>query len=66
MDPMRVAVIGRTGRGDYGHAIDELWVDIPGTKLVAVADDDAAGLAKAVGRLGLDAAAGHRDWRAML
>ncbi|MFZ4732139.1 MAG: Gfo/Idh/MocA family protein [Pirellulales bacterium] len=66
MEPMRVAVIGRTGRGDYGHAIDELWVDIPGTKLVAVADESAEGLGKAVTRLGLDAAAGHRDWRRML
>jgi len=66
MDPMRVAVIGRTGRGDYGHAIDELWLDIPGTKLVAVADESEDGLAKAVGRLGLDASAGYRDWRRML
>jgi predicted dehydrogenase len=66
MEPMRVAVIGRTGRGDYGHAIDELWADIPGTTLVAVADESADGLAKAVARLKLPGEAGHRDWRGML
>ena len=38
MEPMRVAVIGRTGRGDWGHALDELWLTVPGTQLVAVAD----------------------------
>ena len=69
MDPFRVAVIGRTGRGDYGHAIDEVWRDIPGTRIVAVADDSAEGLAKAAARHGLDAAdagAAFGDWRAML
>ena len=25
MDALRVAAIGRTGRGDYGHAIDERY-----------------------------------------
>ncbi len=69
MDPFRVAVIGRTGRGDWGHAIDEVWKGIDGTELVAVADEDPAGLAKAADRLGLDAAApgvAFADWRAML
>ena len=32
MDPFRVAVIGRTGRGDWGHAIDEVWKGIDGTE----------------------------------
>ena len=35
--PLRVAVVGRTGRGDWGHAIDELWTAVEGTELVAVA-----------------------------
>jgi predicted dehydrogenase len=69
MEPMRVAVIGRTGRGDWGHAIDELWTAVDGTTLVAVADESADGLAKAVDRLGFDAGApgtAFRDWRGML
>ena len=26
-DVWRVGVIGHTGRGDWGHAIDELWMN---------------------------------------
>jgi len=69
METMRVAVIGRTGRGDWGHAIDELWTAVEGTQLVAVADESEEGLAKAVTRLQLDATkpgVAYRDWRAML
>lgn len=62
----RVAAIGRTGRGDWGHAIDELWQAVPGASLVAVADDSADGLATALGRNRLDARAGFADWRTML
>lgn len=65
-DPLRVAAIGRTGRGDWGHAIDELWRGLPGTTLVAVADESAEGLAKAVERNGLQPNAGFADWRKML
>ena len=63
---LRVAVIGRTGRGDYGHAIDELFRELPGAEVVAAADDDAAGLAKAAGRHELEPAAAFADWRKML
>jgi predicted dehydrogenase len=70
MDALRVAAIGRTGRGDWGHAIDELWAgEGGGTRLVAVADDSEEGLEKAVSRLKLDATqpgVAFRDWRAML
>ncbi len=69
MDPLRVSVIGRTGRGDWGHAIDELWTDIGAAELVAVADESEEGLGAAVTRLGLDAAkpgTAYRDWRKML
>jgi predicted dehydrogenase len=65
-ESLRVAAIGRTGRGDWGHAIDELWKGLPGTTLVAVADESAEGLAKAVDRDGLEPAAGFADWRKML
>jgi predicted dehydrogenase len=63
---LRVAAIGRTGRGDWGHAIDELWQRQPGTEIVAVADESAEGLGKAVTRHALSPAAGFRDWREML
>jgi predicted dehydrogenase len=66
MEPLKVAAIGRTGRGDWGHAIDEIWTDVPGGRLVAVADEAEEGLAKAVARHKLPAAAGFRDWRKML
>ena len=32
MDALRVAAIGRTGRGDWGHAIDELWAGVDGVQ----------------------------------
>ena len=35
--PRRVAVIGHTGRGNYGHGLDTVWQKIPGTEIVAVA-----------------------------
>ena len=69
MEPLRVAVIGRTGRGDWGHAIDEIWRDLEAAELVAVADEQEQGLGQAVARLRLDAAAAgtaFRDWRRML
>ena len=60
----RIAVIGRTGRGDYGHATDTAWLVIPNTKVVAVADDDKAGLASAAKRLQVDRV--FSDYRQML
>ncbi len=61
---LRVAVIGHTGRGNYGHGLDTVWIDVPETELVAVADADAAGLAGAMKKLKL--ARGFADYRAML
>ena len=69
MPPLRVAAIGRTGRGDWGHAIDQLWGGVEGVELVAVADESEEGLAKAIERNKLDASrpgVAHRDWKAML
>lgn len=60
----RVAVIGRTGRGDYGHAVDEVFLDLPETQIVAVADDDKAGLAAAARRLRTEQT--FADYRQML
>jgi predicted dehydrogenase len=59
-----VAVIGHTGRGNYGHGLDTVWLDVPRAEIVAVADADPKGLAAAVKRLG--AATGYADYRRML
>jgi predicted dehydrogenase len=60
----RVGVIGRTGHGDYGHHLDMAWKDVPGAKVVAVADDDKMGLAAAAKRHEVDQA--FSDYREML
>ena len=65
-DVMRVAVIGRTGRGDWGHAIDELWQDLDVAEVVAAADENEAGLAATAELHGLADGATFRDWQAML
>jgi predicted dehydrogenase len=60
----RVAVIGHTGQGDYGHGLDTMWLRLPEVDLVAVADADPAGLAKAQKKLKLEK--GYGDYRQML
>ena len=60
----RVAVIGHTGRGDYGHGLDTMWGGLPETQVVAVADPNPRGRAAAAHRLG-DVPA-FDDYRAML
>lgn len=60
----RVAVIGHTGRGDYGHGLDTVWLKIPNAAIVGVADPDATGLEKAVRRLKTNR--GFREYRRML
>ena len=62
--PYRAAVIGRTGRGDYGHGLDVAMLGQPNLTVVAVADDDPKGLAAAAKRLGVDRA--YDDYREML
>jgi predicted dehydrogenase len=60
----RVAVIGRTGKGNYGHGLDTVWLAVPNAKIVAVADEDEKGREAAVARL--KAPAGYADFREML
>jgi len=60
----RVAVIGRTGRGDYGHGLDVVWNGIEQAQVVAVADEDAKGRAAAAKRL--KAPNAYADYRQML
>lgn len=60
----RVGVIGHTGRGNYGHGLDTMWLRIPEAEIVAVADADSGGLEAARKKLG--AGAGYDDYRRML
>jgi len=60
---IRVAVVGHTGRGNYGHGLDTVWLKLPETEIVAVADADAAGLKSALKKLGVSA--GYGDYREM-
>src|SRR6187401_794047 len=47
----RVAVIGHTGKGNYGHGIDTVWLKDERCEIVGVADPDEAGRAAAAKRL---------------
>ncbi len=60
----RVGIIGHTGRGNYGHGLDRVWLDVPGCQVMAVADPDKNGLAQAMRRTGARRA--YRDYRQML
>ena len=44
----RVAVIGHTGRGNYGHGIDTVWNAFSQIEVVGVADPDEKGRAGAL------------------
>jgi len=61
---LRVGVIGDTGRGDYGHGLEKMWLQIPETTIVAVADVDPEGLKSAMKKL--KAPQGFADYRDML
>ncbi len=68
MAQYRIAVIGHTGRGNYGHGIDRVWLEVPGCEIVAVADPDAKSREAAVERLSAQNKSpdGHADYREML
>ena len=63
-DTYRVGIIGATGRGNYGHAVDEAFRNLPNVEIVAVADADPEGLQKAQKRV--EAPAAYRDYHEML
>src|SRR3954451_5276350 len=61
----RVAVIGRTGKGNYGHGLDVVWKAFADrVEIVAVADENEKGRAAAAKRLGAKNA--YADYRQML
>jgi predicted dehydrogenase len=63
-DRLRVGVIGRTGKGNYGHGIDTVWAAVPETEVVAVADEHEAGRRDVQKRT--NAARAYADYREML
>jgi predicted dehydrogenase len=60
----RVAVIGRTGKGNYGHGLDTVWLGMDNVEIVAVADEDEKGRTAAAQRL--KAKNAYADYRQML
>jgi predicted dehydrogenase len=64
MAKYRVAIIGSTNRGNYGHGLDGPWQHLDSCDVVAVADDHAGGRAAAIKRTG--AKTGYADYREML
>jgi predicted dehydrogenase len=64
MAKYRVAVIGRTGKGNYGHGLDTVWLKCDRAEIVAVADENEAGRAAAAKRLGATTA--YADYKQML
>jgi predicted dehydrogenase len=61
---LRVAIIGHTGRGNFGHGIDVMWLKIPAVEIVAVADADSKGLAAELKNLSVGK--GFADYHTML
>ena len=62
--PLTVGVIGHTGQGNYGHGEDTVWLQIPSTRIVAVADADPKGLAAEAKKLG--GVKAYADYKVML
>lgn len=60
----RVGIIGSTQRGGYGHGLDTAFKDAERFTVVAVADDDPAGLVAMGKRLGVTSL--YADYREML
>ncbi len=63
-DRFRVGIIGRTGKGDYGHGVDVAFTKLPNVEIVALADESEAGRAAAVKRT--NAQRSYADYREML
>lgn len=60
----RVALIGHTGRGNFGHDWDIAWDGVPDTEVVALADPVEAGRKKAMERS--KARKAYADYKEML
>ena len=64
MTTYRVGIIGRTGKGDYGHGVDVAFTKLSNIQIVAVADEDDAGRTAAQMRTGAGKA--YASYRQML
>src|SRR5262249_3733790 len=60
----RVAVIGRPGKGNYGHGLDTVGLELDNVEVVAVADENEKGRSAAASRL--KAKHAYADYREML
>ena len=60
----RVAVVGSTGKGDYGHGLDTAFVGVERVRLVALADDNEAGRKRTGEKLRIERL--YADYREML
>jgi predicted dehydrogenase len=63
-ETLSVAAIGHTGRGNFGHGLDTVWLHNSDTQVVAAADPDERGLAAELKKLKIDR--GFADYRKML
>src|SRR2546428_11760028 len=61
---LKAAVIGHTGRGDYGHGLESIFNNRPNVEVVALADPDSAGRAKTAAKIG--APRSYADYREVL
>src|SRR5262245_213201 len=61
---LKAAIIGHTGRGDYGHGLESIFSNRPNIELIALADPDADGRAKTAAKIG--PARQYADYREML
>src|SRR2546430_7984631 len=61
---LKAAVIGHTGRGDYGHGLEGIFANRPNTEIVALADPDPGGRAKTAAKI--QAPRSYADYREML
>src|SRR5436190_23956349 len=61
---LKAAVIGHTGRGDYGHGLEGIFSNRPNVELVALADPDPEGRARTAAKIG--APRSYADHREML
>jgi len=62
--PLTAAVMGHTGRGDYGHGLDAIFQNRAGIKLVALADPDDTGRARVAKKIA--APRHYADYRELL
>ena len=60
----RAAIIGHTGKGDYGHGLDVIFQGRSDVQVVAVADSDPGGRARAAEKCG--ALRQYENWRKLL